>query len=496
MFCDNCGNKLREGAKFCPKCGSSVFANTDGTREQQQLTPDISGIDESKPIHERIKDIDKPVFTNDDDTKTEKPKKGKKKLIITISVVLCCALIGGIIAFFATRPITLDKAYDEYIEELKNENEGAKKDIDNVVLYDVNNSGIPDLIYSKDNYIRLFYDRNVAVGQLYKDNSQSSRHTTIFKSNVDNNLYFFSFEAYSNDYLICDFFCIDEKDKNSLSYTLNYKPIGFHVSYSKADSDIFHITEYDDEDRQENKKYKNFIKKMQSGKITIIYTNATKEYNELILGRIDETLPSMKYKQAIEALEKRKIPNYNSSANVQTESAKKDDETKTEYFKMFAGEYTFTSGAGAWSTQIEIKDDGTFTGKYQDTDAGYRGKGYEATLYLSEFSGKFINPKKINDYKYSFELSELKYKNTPGTEEITDPYGQGVNMLVKYSDAYGLNNNTKTIYAYTESAPISKLPEGLLSWVDILRDEDAKNSSILSYKCLYAVEPKYGWIKK
>lgn len=175
-----------------------------------------------------------------------------------------------------------------------------------------------------------------------------------------------------------------------------------------------------------------------------------------------------------------------------SESTQKN-ELNTEYYKMFAGEYTFTSGMGFWSTQLKINDDGTFTGEFHDTNMGESGDGYDATLYLSEFSGYLSNAQKINDYTYSFKLSDIQYKNTPNTEEITDPYGNGTKMLVKYSEAYGLNN-TKTIYAYTESAPVSKLPKGFLSWVKPLRSEDTKNNSNLSYKCLYAVEPKCGWI--
>lgn len=201
---------------------------------------------------------------------------------------------------------------------------------------------------------------------------------------------------------------------------------------------------------------------------------------------------SLYYYSTISYEDKSSNLNDDKEDGVKVENTKKD-ELATEYYKMFAGEYTFTSGMGSWSTQLKIKDDGTFTGKYHDTNMGDSGDGYDATLYLSEFSGNLSNAQKINDYTYSFKLSDIKYKNTPNTEEITDPYGNGTKMLVKYSDAYGLNN-TKTIYAYTESAPVLKLPKGFLSWVEQLRSDDTKNNSNLSYKCLYAVEPKYGWI--
>ena len=40
LFCSNCGNRLREGAKFCNKCGSKV--NTDDILDNNQATDSYS----------------------------------------------------------------------------------------------------------------------------------------------------------------------------------------------------------------------------------------------------------------------------------------------------------------------------------------------------------------------------------------------------------------------------------------------------------------------
>lgn len=169
------------------------------------------------------------------------------------------------------------------------------------------------------------------------------------------------------------------------------------------------------------------------------------------------------------------------------------NENKVDVFKMFAGSYTFTSGVGYWSTQIELKADGTFTGQYHDQNAGESGNGYDGTTYKSSFSGRFTNPKKINSYTCSFELSEIKYDKTPGTEEIQAMGNSGYKMRTVYSEAYGLKG-AKTIYAYTSDAPVTNLPESFTSWVEHLRSKETKNNTNLSYKCLYAVEPELWWI--
>lgn len=169
------------------------------------------------------------------------------------------------------------------------------------------------------------------------------------------------------------------------------------------------------------------------------------------------------------------------------------NEKKTDVFKMFEGGYTFTSGVGYWSSHIELKSDGTFTGEYHDQNAGESGNGYDGTTYLSSFSGNFTNPKKINAYTYSFELGEIIYENKPGTEKIETVGNSDYRMRTVYSEAYGLNGS-KTIYAYTADAPISKLPEGFISWVGHLRSKETRNNTNLSYKCLYAIESECGWI--
>lgn len=278
MFCDNCGNKLRDGAKFCPKCGSDIFVSADEIKERQRLTPDFSGIDKSKPIHERMKDIDKPVFKNEVDNKNEKPKKSKKKLIITISVILCCAIIGGIIVFFATRPISLENAYDNYIKNLKYENGKSNNGIDNVVIYDLNSSGIPDLVFTNDGVANYYYDEKT-----YTTKSEYGYNKcTYFLSEADNKIY--------------ELGCWIIDDSNYINYYI------YDLTKDKRD--------YQKIEKDKIPDLNNLvIQKIRDNKKTIIFTNIPNDLNNLFLGKIDKTLPSMSYNQAIDYLEKRKTSN-------------------------------------------------------------------------------------------------------------------------------------------------------------------------------------------
>ncbi len=161
--------------------------------------------------------------------------------------------------------------------------------------------------------------------------------------------------------------------------------------------------------------------------------------------------------------------------------------------KLFAklpSTFMFTSGVGAWGSTIEIKADGSFTGTYHDTNMGESGPGYVATVYMSEFSGKFTNVKQVNDYTYSVQLGSLTYKTPIGTTKIVSEGNARVRYV--YEDAYGLAGG-KTFYFYTPDAPTSKLPDDFLGWVHWSLDSSRKN---LGFYGLYNVTEKLGWFSE
>ena len=81
----------------------------------------------------------------------------------------------------------------------------------------------------------------------------------------------------------------------------------------------------------------------------------------------------------------------------------------------------FASGAGAWGTELQIAEDGSFQGQYHDSDMGSTGEGYpKGTRYFSEFTGQFSEPEKVNEYTYKMTINEIKYANEVGSEEILD----------------------------------------------------------------------------
>ncbi len=125
-------------------------------------------------------------------------------------------------------------------------------------------------------------------------------------------------------------------------------------------------------------------------------------------------------------------------------------------------DFVFSSGAGGWSTDIEISSDGSFVGEYHDSDMGDIGEGYpNGTLYICGFSGKFSKPKPTGkQHIYSMKLLELQIENEDkiGTQEIVDE------TLYVYSTPYGFEDADEFLI-YLPGAPLSEMTEECRSWI-------------------------------
>lgn len=161
-------------------------------------------------------------------------------------------------------------------------------------------------------------------------------------------------------------------------------------------------------------------------------------------------------------------------------------------FSEIPSGYIFASGVGAWDTWIEIDSDGSFAGTYHDMDAGWAGDGFDGTEEYSVFSGKFVNPTKINDYTYTFELEFLTYDGTIGDEFISTPYGDGYRLRQIFTEAYGVAGGT-TFYVYTPGAPISRLPQSFVNWIGMPMPNYIDGQTKLPIYGLYNVDEECGF---
>lgn len=163
---------------------------------------------------------------------------------------------------------------------------------------------------------------------------------------------------------------------------------------------------------------------------------------------------------------------------VQTTPPVEDGQPEFAFSQISHLEFYFSSGAGAWRTVLHVHDDGTFDGVFLDSDMGDSAAAYpNGTVYYSEFTGSFGQPRQVNDLTWAFPLRELHYAHKPDTEEIRD----GSRYL--YSDAYGLAG-AEELLLYLPGSPLTDLPEEYLTWVGYYNLELTEETE-LPYHGLY-----------
>lgn len=128
-------------------------------------------------------------------------------------------------------------------------------------------------------------------------------------------------------------------------------------------------------------------------------------------------------------------------------------------FAQMPDTFCFLSGAGAWSTELYLADDGTFTGFFHDSDMGAADpqRYPNGTVYVCEFGGAFTRPQKVDDYTYSVHVQSLVYV-APEKESVED----GVRYIT--STPYGLDHADEVLI-YLPGYPVKNLSEEALGWL-------------------------------
>lgn len=171
---------------------------------------------------------------------------------------------------------------------------------------------------------------------------------------------------------------------------------------------------------------------------------------------------------------------------VTTEGMEATEEVGFSFADVSNLEFWFASGAGGWCTELFIHEDGTFEGLYHDSDMGDTGEGYPNGIqYFCKFTGKFVQPKKVDDDTYSTRIERIEFENQPGTEENID----GVRYI--YTEAYGLDE-AEEILIYLPGIPLDKLPEAYRSWVGYY-DLESTIDTTLPFYGIYNVVPECGF---
>lgn len=147
-----------------------------------------------------------------------------------------------------------------------------------------------------------------------------------------------------------------------------------------------------------------------------------------------------------------------------------DDGKMLTYADLTKVNFTFSSGAGGWGTELYVNEDGSFTAEYHDSDMGDMGEEYpNGTIYASVVHGEFGELEKVSDTIYKTQILGMKYEFEPDTEEIID----GVRYL--YSEPYGLDGG-EDFYFYLPGTKIGDIDEATVQWAQMCMALDIEAS--------------------
>ena len=176
-------------------------------------------------------------------------------------------------------------------------------------------------------------------------------------------------------------------------------------------------------------------------------------------------------------------PTSASSASAPALTADLPEDDKSAFSELADLVFEFSSGAGAWRTEVQIFPDGTFSGYFSDSDMGEVGDGYpDGIVYECIFSGKFSAPEKTGEYEYTMQCVSLTQEGTAGAEKIID----GIKYIT--SEPYGFDFADE-FRLYLPGKSLSDLPEAFLDWVRY----SVEGSDKLTFYGLYNVGGEMGF---
>ena len=150
--------------------------------------------------------------------------------------------------------------------------------------------------------------------------------------------------------------------------------------------------------------------------------------------------------------------------------------------------FSFSSGAGGWSTTVTFRPDGSFVGVYSDSDLGTTDEDYpHGTAYYCNFSGKLEVTEKLDEYSYGLKLVTLNKEK--GEEYIEE----GIRYVP--SEPYGMEKG-KNYILYLPDTPLEGLSEEFLLWWPGRYDMDNQDQTTLNCFGMYNKETEYGFFSE
>ena len=137
--------------------------------------------------------------------------------------------------------------------------------------------------------------------------------------------------------------------------------------------------------------------------------------------------------------------------------------------------WSFCSGAGGWSTDMQIAPDGSFSGDYHDSEIGEYADAYpDGTIYYCSFTGKLSLVEQVNENIWKLRVDELKLEEKPGTETLAD------NVRYVTSEIYGLSEGDEMLL-YRPGTPLDGFTDDMKLWAHVFDDGDPNPAELKTW---------------
>lgn len=142
-------------------------------------------------------------------------------------------------------------------------------------------------------------------------------------------------------------------------------------------------------------------------------------------------------------------------------------EDEAPSFERLAGlQWEFSSGAGGWSTELTIEPDGSFSGRYHDSEMGEFADDYpNGTVYVCAFTGQMSGLERTDNRTWRVQVDSVTTDETPGRETIDD----GIRYVT--SEPYGLAAGDEMVI-YLPGTPIEGFTEEMRIWAHLPGEPD------------------------
>ena len=162
-------------------------------------------------------------------------------------------------------------------------------------------------------------------------------------------------------------------------------------------------------------------------------------------------------------------------------------EQTVSFFAQFEGmEWSFSSGAGGWSTDLRILPDGSFSGEFHDSEMGESADAYPGgTVYYCSFTGSMSLSGQADENPCTIRIDSLI--ESPGQEETID---DGIRFVP--SRPYGLSEGDE-MQLYRPGTPTDGFTDEMKMWAHLF-DEAESEPATLENWFLYSAGNDSGFV--